>query len=209
MDNVEVYEDDIDLALSEYLEIAGITDKSKITSSSWCAAMIYIGNRLFKNGEVLRQSATWNNEPYDLDKVSALADKYIFLCSHYNQRVCVAHFCSLSGVDSATIYQWGTEARRAGDKRAKAILEKLIEAALVSADDLMLSKSGVNSIAYRNAVNERYANREQKTEIKPELSSLASRLGITGQQKALPEPEQGPEQIEVKKPWETGQFDFI
>jgi len=208
---VEVYEDDITLYIAEYMESREIEDTRKLTSSMWAACLLYVHDRLFKNDNPLRQKGT-RNHSYNLPLVQELLEKYIGLCCDHNQRICIDHFSLLSGIPKQTISYWATDQRRAGDSRAKAIYNRLVEASLMAADDLMLSRSGVNSIAYRNAVHDRYENRPKPQETGVNLPDLATRLGIGGgdqSRQALPEIEQEQEQIEVKKPWETGQFDFI
>lgn len=201
---VEIYADDIDLYLREYCESRHIEDDKKITSSMWAAALMYINQHIFKGKDLLRHKNTFNNEPYDLDKVLALLGKYIFLCSDHNQRVCVDHFCLLSGIDRATIYSWGSEGRRSGDKRAKQVYITLLEHSMMAADDLMVSRSGVNSIAYRNAVQERYnafwAKQENKAVV--DATDLRERLGIT-EQLALPDQGETEQKAKVSHVFDT------
>ena len=187
--DIEIYADDIDLALAEYVETRNIEDERKMTSSMWAACMQFIGDRLFKNGNLLRGKNQWNNNPYDLDKVLALVDKYSFLCRDHNQRICQAHFCLLSGVDRTTINLWANELRRSGDPRAKKIYETLMENGMTAAEDIALSKSGINSIAYANNYREKYNEYKgkQKDNSVLNMDSLAVRLGISADLQALPD----------------------
>jgi hypothetical protein len=67
------------------------------------------------------------------------------------------------------------------------IFKKLVENTMVSADDIMLSKSGVNSIAYRNAVQERYNSRRQDQQKTYDAGNIALQLGITDKLASLPD----------------------
>jgi len=188
--DIEIYADDIDLALAEYVETRNIEDERKMTSSMWAACMQFIGNKVFKNrDDLLREPNTWNNCPYNLDKVLALVNKYIFLCNDHNQRVCVEHFSMLSGIHKSTISLWANDLRRSGDKKAKQIYLILMDGSMQAADDLMVSKTGVNTIAYRNATKERYdavMSKQAESNIL-DMDFLADRLGISDKLQALPD----------------------
>jgi hypothetical protein len=64
--------------------------------------------------------------------------------------------------------------------RRNEIYKKLIQNTMIAADDLVLSKAGVNSIAYRNAVQERYSSRAAESVQALDVGSIADQLGITG-----------------------------
>lgn len=69
------------------------------------------------------------------------------------------------------------------------IYNRLVNNTLIAADDLMLSKHGVNSIAYRNMINERYANKAQENIPVLETADLAKQLGISKELASLPDKE--------------------
>lgn len=207
IDDVSVYEDDIDLYLEEYIETRGL-DRNKISSIQWSAALMYVNRHVFKNNQRSLKGDTGYS--YDLDAVTKLLDKYLFLCADFGQRVCVEHFCLLSGINKGTISYWSSDQRRTGNKRAKEIYKRLIESSLMSADDLMISRTGVNSIAYRNSVQERY-NRyidKQKDTRALDTVGLAEKLGIA-EQLALPDGQrQEPEPLaKVRHPFDD--FDLV
>lgn len=208
MENISVYDDDIDLYLEEYIETRGL-DRNKIPSMQWSAAMMYVHNHVFKNDE--RRLKNDVGYSYNLDAVTKLLDKYLFLCADYGQRVCVEHFCLLSGISKGTISYWSSDQRRTGNKQAKEIYKRLIESSLMSADDLMISRNGVNSIAYRNSVQERYNQYLDKQKDRKIIDTveLAERLGIT-KQLALQDGKQEPEPLEkVKHPYDDLDIDMM
>ena len=210
-EGLEIYQDDIDLYLQEYIDSRGL-DRNKIPSTQWAAALMFVNAHTFRRDKssLLRSNGHTPYE-YDLFAVSRLIDRYIYLCMDYNQRVCIAHFCYLSGIDDNTVYNWRSDNRRVfiynigSDSSAIDIdlmssgvvdssmmdsaklticpmdlYKKLIQNTIVSADDLVLSKAGVNSIAYRNAVMERYSSRAAENVQALDVGSIADQLGITG-----------------------------
>ncbi len=206
-EKMQIYTDDIDYFIQEYLESRNIP-RDKVTSSQWAAALTYVNQRVFAGGDLLRDKQAINNEPYRIDEISRLVDLYCFLCRDYGQRISVAHFSLLTGVSKQSISTWSNSIRRPHDKKAKEIYAKLIEAEMISADDLMLSKSGVNSIAYRNATEQRYnafkAKQQERATL--DMDSLAVALGISDKLKnsnALPDkgsPASDVTEIESKRP---------
>lgn len=190
-ENVEVYADDIDMAISEYLEERGIKSARDLTSSMWAACLKYVYVRVFKNGSLLKCRNAKTDKPYeyDLDRVLSLVDRYIFLCNDNNKRIAVQHFCILSGIDKSTISLWANDLRRSGDKRAKQIYMMLMDGSVQAADDMMISKNGVNSIAYANRIHDNYdafmSKQESVTAL--DMHDLGERLGISDKLKALPD----------------------
>ena len=69
------------------------------------------------------------------------------------------------------------------------IYNRLVSNTVSAADDLMLSKHGVNSIAYRNMINERYSNKIQENIPVLETADLAKQLGISKELASLPDKE--------------------
>ena len=69
------------------------------------------------------------------------------------------------------------------------IYNRLVSNTVSAADDLMLSKHGVNSIAYRNMIQERYNSRIQDAIPVLEMGSLADQLGISKELASLPDKE--------------------
>ena len=172
--------------------------------------MQYVGNKVFKNrDDLLREPNTWNNCPYNLDKVLALVKKYIFMCNDHNQRICVEHFSMLSGIHKSTISLWANELRRSGDKKAKQIYMMLMDGSMQAADDLMISRTSVTSIAYRNATKERYdavMNKAEENNVL-DMDDLAVALGISDRLKNNTLPDKGKPADEIsevdtdKYPW--------
>ena len=105
LNNDQIYTDNIEMYLDEYCISRNITDKYDIRPRQWSAALLYIYNHTLKiDNSCIKDSNAFIG--YDLDKVSQLVDRYIYLCYDYNQRISIQGFSMFSGIDSNTIYSW-------------------------------------------------------------------------------------------------------
>lgn len=216
LDLMTVIEDYIE----EFIEEKNI-DRKKFSSMQWAACLMYIYRHLFKNNPVLLFTSSKNMYSYNIFKVNKVLDVYIYLCFTYNHRICIEHFCFLTGINRQTIYNWKldnktiylsdssntsinniygsckdsdskylySDVNGSGEKatlRHSDIYYKLINNTMVAADDLMLTKHGVNSIAYRNIVSERYQKQTKAQNNLLDSSDLALQLGISDQLQLLP-----------------------
>lgn len=208
-DDSIIYKDDIELYLNEYCISRNIEDPRKIPAPQWSACLIYIYNHCIKNTGVLFSRA--DPKLYDSRRVNSLCNRYIYLCYDYNQRISIEQFCFLSGIDLQTIYDWKNktsrryiyinnngeeiggdvaqhlkpeEFRRVATPALSGIYEKLVYNAINISDDLVLSRPGVNSIAYANRVRERYNTPTAPEAARISSGELAEALGI-GEQLAL------------------------
>lgn len=106
VNNVDVFGDDLDYYLQEYCDTRGIEDIYNIPDQQWTAALMYICQHTFKiDNSSLKVPGNINNA-YDLNAVSILADRYIYMCFDHNQKISISGFCCLSGIDIASIYSW-------------------------------------------------------------------------------------------------------
>lgn len=192
-EGLEIYHDDIDLYIQEYIASRGL-DRNKIPSTQWAAALMYVNACTFRrDNSCLLDRSPQNTDQYNIIAVMALCDRYIYLCMDYNQRVCLEHFSFLSGIAIQTLYEWRYDSKpiyiydpekgvvrdsRQLTVRRSDVYKKLIQNTIIAADDLVLSKAGVNSIAYRNAVQERYASRAADQVQALDVGSIADQLGI-------------------------------
>jgi hypothetical protein len=208
--DVDVYPDEIRLYLDDYTQDCGVESPDKLSSQQWAGAMMDIGFKLFKDKPILKIQSCPNQ--YNPDTVNRLCDVYIWLCYKYNQRICLEHFSMLSGIDMSIIHEWKNKRSRSyiyrdldnnviafqntvglsPDQYSKIptsifadIHKKLVQNTMTAADDIMLSRSGVNSIAYRNAVQERYAQRQDTGGGSVDVVGLADQLGIASDVRGL------------------------
>lgn len=121
----EVFENDITMYLQMFCEEQNIEDMSKESQSKWNAAMMYIRRHVFNNSSILKMSKplegyinnNYNNQrsninnsncnAYDIDKVNAVCDYYIYLCYMYDKEISIMGFSKLTGINQDTIHDWG------------------------------------------------------------------------------------------------------
>lgn len=115
--DIEVFENDIQLYLTMFCEENGIEDMKKESQSVWNSCLRYIYRNVFKNKNLLKQSNNIyninNNIPsnynsYDYDMVLEVLDIYIFdMCMRYDKEVSIIGFSTLTGINEGVIYDWG------------------------------------------------------------------------------------------------------
>ena len=140
----EVFENDIELYLKMFCEERNIENMAEQSQSVWNAALMYIRRHVFNNPSILKTSKplegynnnNYNNQyknlnnsncnRYDIDKVNAICDYYIYLCCMYDKEISVVGFNNLTGIDDNTIYAWGNDERTLS-KSGKEIYKKLVK----------------------------------------------------------------------------------
>lgn len=124
--NIDVFENDIELHLQMFCEKHNIEDMSKEPQSRWNAALMYIRRQVFPDPQILKAKTPYseyinntNGEQdyrrglnkstcgrYDFDLVNNIADYYIYLCMEYDKEVSILGFCNLTGIDYRTVNEW-------------------------------------------------------------------------------------------------------
>lgn len=114
---IEVFENDIEVYLSEFCETQGIDDMKKESQAVWNSCLRYIYKHVFKNTDSLKQSNNIYNinnpipsnyNSYDYDIVLKVLDIYIFdMCMRYDKEVSIIGFSTMTGIDEGVIYDWG------------------------------------------------------------------------------------------------------
>ncbi len=113
---IEVYENDIDIYLHEFIEIQGIEDMRKEPQSVWNACLMYIQRHVFSDRDNLRLKTTIQNSnsnipsnynSYDYELINSILDYYIYLCNLYNKECSINGFSKLLNININTIMEWG------------------------------------------------------------------------------------------------------
>ena len=159
--NIEVFENDMQLYLSMFCEDQGIEDMKKESQAVWNSCLRYIYKHVFYNTNKLRQSNNIyninNNIPsnynsYDYDIVLSILDIYIFdMCMRYDKEVSILGFSTLTGIDEGVIYDWGNGSTKLSNtsvqiyKRLKQFREESLSNKLVTGN-----KNPVGVIAVLN-----------------------------------------------------------
>lgn len=114
-DSVELYEDDVEQAISEACEKFKIDDLVKEGQTRWKAVLHFVGKRLFPDRKVLRDKNTvWidgnsiptNNNRYDYYIINLLCDYYIQLSRRYNKLISSVAFGEFVNISVDTIDNW-------------------------------------------------------------------------------------------------------
>ena len=114
-DSVELYEDDVDQAISEACEKYKVEDLVKEGQTRWKAVLHFVGKRLFPDRKVLRdKKVVWidgnsiptNNNRYDYYIINILCDYYIQLSRSYNKLISSVAFAEFINVSVDTVDNW-------------------------------------------------------------------------------------------------------
>ena len=115
----QVYENDMELYLSQFCKDQKIEDIRKESQSVWNAALMYIKRHAFNDSDCLKSKEMHkidgfmggysNYNAYDYDLVSRICDYYIYMCMMYDKEVSAIGFSLLTGIDRYTIATWRDE----------------------------------------------------------------------------------------------------
>lgn len=167
----EVFENDIALYLQMFCEEQDIEDMKKESQSVWNAALMYIKRHVFSTPGILKMSKplkgyinnNYNNKysninlsncnAYDIDKVNAICDYYIYICNMYDKGVTISGFSKLTGINQDTIHDWGNEINKLSISSCE-IYKKLS----AEYEDSLESKlwSNKNPVAHMAIANKRF-----------------------------------------------------
>lgn len=112
---VEIYENDFEIAIAEAKQKYGIEDLVKEGQTRWKAVMHYVGKRVFPDTKVLKDKQTvWlegnkiptNNNRYDYDILNILCDYYIQLSRQYNKLISTVAFSEFINIPTNTVDVW-------------------------------------------------------------------------------------------------------
>ena len=133
-DEIEVFENDIQLYLKMFCEEQKIKDIKRESQAVWNSALRYIYRHVFKDTDRLKShtniSVNNNTIPstfnaYDYKKVLDVLDIYIFdMCMRYDKEVSIIGFSTLTGIDQSVIYDWGNNSNKLSETSSE-IYKKL------------------------------------------------------------------------------------
>ena len=115
-DQMNIYENDIDLYLHQFMEERGIEDFRKETQATWNACLMFIQRNVFydksklkiKNNIYTENTITPTNcNAYDIDLIDSIADYYIYICYLYNKECSLSGFSKLTKIHIDTLIDWG------------------------------------------------------------------------------------------------------
>ena len=205
----EVFENDIELYLKMFCEERNIENMAEQSQSVWNAALMYIRRHVFNNPSILKTSKplegynnnNYNNQyknlnnsncnRYDIDKVNAICDYYIYLCCMYDKEISVVGFNNLTGIDDNTIYAWGNDERTLS-KSGKEIYKKLVKYREESLSN-KLATANKNPVGILAILNRHYqwnmpGVRDQSQNKQALSAAELPKLGDTGQMQIAEKP---------------------
>ena len=136
MEQVEVFEHDIALYLSEFCEEQKIKSMKEESQAVWNACLMYIKKRVFPDSKILkskkfekynttRGGGLTNRNAYDLNLVNQICDIYVYICMVYEKEVSKVGFQFLTGIEDVTLISWKNGKTRASSPLSSQIVEKL------------------------------------------------------------------------------------
>lgn len=149
---VEIYENKISEYLDQYILEKNIEDMSKEPQSKWNAALIYIYKAVFKNNRERLKGP--DKDTYNDKLINDICDIYIELCYEYDKEVSINGFCFLTGINTDTVYTWGSGERRSGSSCSD-VYKKLVKNNEESLSDKLIS-GGLNPMKVLPALNRRH-----------------------------------------------------
>ena len=196
---VDVFENDIDMYLHVFCEQQGIEDMKRETQGVWNACLMFIKRHVFSDPSILKYNKpldgyvnnNYNNNynklnysncnAYDVDKVNAICDYYIYLCYQYDKEVSIMGFSKLIGINQDTIHDWGNEINKLSTTGCE-IYKKLT----TEREESLTAKlaSNKNPVAIISILNKHYGwnmpgvSRETKTGKPLSIAELAEQLKI-------------------------------
>lgn len=112
---VEIYENDFEIAIAEACQKFEIENLVKEGQTRWKAVMHYVGKRVFPDNKVLKDKQTvWlegnsiptNNNRYDYNIINILCDYYIQLSRRYNKLISTVAFSEFINIPTNTMDVW-------------------------------------------------------------------------------------------------------
>ena len=111
---IEVFENDIEIYITQFMEEQRIDNLRDISQNVWNGMLMYIQRNVFKGTDKLKLSTYLDDSgcmkstcnAYDIAKINELCDYYIFLCNKYDKEVSIVGFAKLTGINQDTFHDW-------------------------------------------------------------------------------------------------------
>lgn len=118
VDEVDIYDSDVDAAISDACAKFGIEDLTKASQRRWKRVMEFVGKRLFSDTKILRDKSTvWlegnkiptNNNRFDYNILNILCDYYMALSDQYDKLISAEAFSLFLNMSRDTVGRWKDE----------------------------------------------------------------------------------------------------
>jgi hypothetical protein len=114
---IEVFENDIDFYLSEFIQSQEIENLKSEPQTVWNACLMYIQRNVFRNRDILKQKNNVYNSSdmlmqtncnsYNYDLLDSIADYYIYITALYDKECSIYGFSKLVNIPYQLIQEWG------------------------------------------------------------------------------------------------------
>ena len=121
---IDIFENDIEYYLQEFIEKQDIEDMKKESQSVWNACLMYIQKNVFNNKAMLKadnlsntdciMSSNFNMFNYDL--LYNILEHYIYLCNIYSKEISSMGYSKLLGISNEIISMWGNNNNKLSSK---------------------------------------------------------------------------------------------
>lgn len=118
VDEVDIYDSDVDAAISDACAKFGIEDLTKASQRRWKRVMEFVGKRIFRDNKILRDKNTvWlegnniptNNNRFDYNIINILCDYYMSLSDQYDKLISAEAFSLFLNISRDTVGNWKDE----------------------------------------------------------------------------------------------------
>lgn len=196
----KVYENDMELYLSQFCRDQKIEDIRQEPQSVWNAALMYIKRHAFNDPDCLKSKEMHNIDgflggysnynAYNYKLINHICDYYIYMCMMYDKEVSAIGFSLLTGIDRYTIATWRDEGTKSSPlssdigKKISDFREESLSAKLATAKR---NPVGILAILNRHyGWNLPGVSREQQNHKQALTASDLPQLGsINGQNKSM------------------------
>ena len=182
IDDIEVYETEIDMYIKLFCEENNISCINDISQSVYNAMLRYVYKHCFRGTDKLKSKRLYatsdriksNYNAYDIDICDSICDHYIYLCQLYDKEISIVGYSNLTGIDNETVLVWGSGDRKTLSSKSIGIYQKLVSGRENSLSDKLSSGKG-NPVGILAILNHCYnwAGVGNMEERKPQQISLS------------------------------------
>ena len=116
INNIDIYENDIDFYLKDFCEKQNIQDLRAMSQSVWNACLMYIQRNVFPDRNILKQKeniytenniAPSNCNAYNYELLNNICDYYIYITYLYDKECSIRGFSKLVNIHYSVFEEWG------------------------------------------------------------------------------------------------------
>ena len=192
-DGMEIYENDIAMALSMFCESNQIENIKTESQSVWNGALRYIRKVVFPTKDILKSKTIYNINNnsipsncncYNYNLINNICDIYIDLCFIYDKEISLMGFSNMTGINIDTFIDWGKDNNKLSRSGCE-IYQKLLSYREESLSD-KLATGNKNPVGILAILNRHYqwnlpgVSREKASDTVIPLSALPQLNAING-----------------------------